>query len=173
MPANLENSAAATGLEKLSFHSNPKERQSPKMLKLLHICTHFTHQQSNAQNSLSEASIVHEPRTSRCSSWIQERQRNKRSNCQHPLDHSNRIPKNIYYFIYCTKALDCVDQNKLWKILREMGIRDHLTYLLKNLYACQEATVRTRQGTMDWFQIVKGSLILSPCLYNLYAEYIR
>ena len=79
----------------------------------------------------------------------------------------------------CTKckelAFDCVDHNKLWKILKEMGIPDHLTCLLRNLYAGQEATVRTRHGTTDWFQTGKGvcqGCILSPCLFNLYAEYI-
>ena len=74
-----------------------------------------------------------------------------------------------------TKALDCVDHNKLWKILKEMRIPDHLTSLLRNLYAGQEATVRTGHGATDWFQIGKGvrqGCILSPCLFNLYAEYI-
>ena len=70
MPANLENSAVATGLEKVSFHSNPKERQCQRMLKLLHNCTHLTCYQSNTQNLPSQASTEHEPRTSRCSSWI-------------------------------------------------------------------------------------------------------
>ena len=73
------------------------------------------------------------------------------------------------------KVFDCMDHNKLWKILKEMGIPDHLTCLLKNLYAGQEATVRTAHGTTDWFQIGKGvhqGYILSPCLFNLYAEYI-
>ena len=73
------------------------------------------------------------------------------------------------------KAFDCVDHNKLWKILQEMGIPDHLTCLLRNLYAGQEATVRTGHGTTDWFQMGKGvcqGCILSPCLFNLYAEYI-
>ena len=71
------------------------------------------------------------------------------------------------------KAFDCVDRNKLWKILKEMGISDHLTGLLRNLYAGQEATVRTGHGTTDWFQIGKGvrqGCILSPCLFNLYAS---
>ena len=74
-----------------------------------------------------------------------------------------------------TKAFDCVDHNKLWKILKEMGMPDHLTCLLRSLYAGQEATVRTEHGTTDWFQIGKGVLqgcILSPCLFNLYAEYV-
>ena len=73
------------------------------------------------------------------------------------------------------KAFDCVNHNKLWEILKEMGIPDHLTCLLRNLYAGQEATVRTRHGKTDWFQIGKGvhqGYILSPCLFNLYAEYI-
>ena len=73
------------------------------------------------------------------------------------------------------KAFDCVDHNKLWKILKEMGIPDHLTFLLRNLYAGQEATVRTGHGTTDWFQIGKGvcqGYILSPCLFNFYVEYI-
>ena len=84
--------------------------------------------------------------------------------------------KNIHFcFIAHVKAFDCVDHNKLWKILKEMGIQDHLTCLLRNLYAGQEATVRTGHETTDWFQIGKGEhqgCILSPCLFNLYAEYI-
>jgi len=81
--------------------------------------------------------------------------------------------KNIYFcFIDYAKAFDCVDHNELWKILKEMGIPDHLTYLLRNLYASQEAAVRTGHGTTDWFQIGKGvrqGCILSPCLFNLYS----
>ena len=78
--------------------------------------------------------------------------------------------------VYCCKAFDCADHNKLWKILKEMGIPDHRTCLLRNLYAGQEATVRTGHGATDWFQIGKGvhqCCILSPCLFNLYAEYIK
>ena len=84
--------------------------------------------------------------------------------------------RNIYFcFIDYAKAFDCVDHNKLWKILKEMEITDHLTWLLRNLYAGQEAAVKTGYGTTDWFQIGKGvrqDCILSPCLFNLYAEYI-
>ena len=84
--------------------------------------------------------------------------------------------KNVYFcFIDYAKAFDCVDHNKLWKILKEVGLLDHLTCLLRNLYASQEATVRTGHGTMDWFQIgigVPQGCILSPCLFNLYAEHI-
>ena len=83
--------------------------------------------------------------------------------------------KNIYFcFIDYAKAFDCVDHNKLWKILKEMGIPDHVTCLLRNLYTGQEAAVRTGHGTTDWLQIgrVRQGCILSPCLFNLYAEYI-
>ena len=89
---------------------------------------------------------------------------------------ASEFQKNIYFcFIDYTKAFDCVDYNKLWKILKEMGIPYHLTCLLRNLYAGQEATVRTGHGTTDWFQIRKGvcqGCILSPCLFNFYEEYI-
>ena len=89
---------------------------------------------------------------------------------------AREFQKNIYFcFIDYAKAFDCVDHNKLWRILKEMGIPDHLTYLLRNLYAGQEARVRTGHGTTDWFQIGKGlcqGCILSPCLFNFYTEYI-
>ena len=91
-------------------------------------------------------------------------------------DKAREFQKNIYFcFIDYAKAFDCVDHNKLWKILKEMGVSDHLASLLRNLYAGQEATVRTGHGTTDWFQIGKGvhqGCILSPCLFNFYAEYI-
>ena len=119
MSANLENSAVAKGLENVSFHSNPKERQCQRIFTLLHKYTHVPHQESNwrrqwqrmfrqrydytyvicqqgqAANSSSQASTVQEPKTSRCTSWIQKMQRIQRSNCQHPFDHkkSRRIPK--------------------------------------------------------------------------------
>ena len=92
------------------------------------------------------------------------------------IEKAKEFQKNIYFFfIDYAKAFDCVDHNKLWKILKEMGIPGQLTCLLRNLYAGQEATVRTGHGTTDWFQIAKGvcqGSILSPCLFNLYAEYI-
>ena len=87
---------------------------------------------------------------------------------------AREFQKNICFIDY-TKTFDCVDHNKLWKILQETGIPDHLTCLLRNLYAGQEATVRTGHGTMDWFQIGKGvhqGCILLPCLFNFCAEYI-
>ena len=92
------------------------------------------------------------------------------------IEKARKFQKNTYFcFIDYGKAFDCVDHKKLWEILKEMGIPDHLTCLLRNLYAGQEATVRTGHGTTDWFQIGKGvrqGCILSPCLFNLYAEYI-
>ena len=92
------------------------------------------------------------------------------------IEKAREFQKNIYFcFIDYAKAFDCVDHNKLWKILKKMGIPDHLTCLLTNLYAGQEATVRTAHGTTDWFQLGKGvrhGCILSPCLFNLHAEYI-
>ena len=92
------------------------------------------------------------------------------------METAREFQKNIYFcFIAYAKAFDCMDHNKLWKILKEMGIPDHLTCLLRNLYAGQEATVRTRHGTTDLFQTGKGvcqGCILSPCLFNFYAEYI-
>ena len=105
-------------------------------------------------------------------------QRNQRLNCQHLLDHwrSKRVPeKHLFLLYWLCQSLDCVDHNKLWKILKEMGIPEHLTWFLRNVYASQETTVRTGHGTTDWFQIGKGvcqGYILLPCPFNLYAEYI-
>ena len=93
------------------------------------------------------------------------------------IEKAREFQKNIYFcFIDYTEAFDYVDHNKLCKLLQEMRIPDHLTCLLRNLYAGQEASVSTRHGTMDWLQIGKGvhqDCILSPYLFNLYAEYIR
>ena len=102
--------------------------------------------------------------------------RDQIANIRWIIEKARDVQKNIYScLIDYTKTFDCVDQNKLWKILKEMGIPDHLTCRLRNLYAGQEATVRTGQGTIDWFQIRKGvhqGCILSPCLFNLYEQYI-
>ena len=97
--------------------------------------------------------------------------RDKIANIHWIIEKAREFQKNIYFcFIDCTKACDCVDHNKLWKILQEIGLPDHLTCFLKNLYAGQETTVRTGHGTMDWFHVGKGvcqGCILSPCLFNL------
>ena len=105
-----------------------------------------------------------------------EKPRDQTANICWIIEKAREFQKNIYFcFIDYAKAFDCVDHNKLWTILKEMGILDHLTCLLRNLYVDQEGTVRTGHGTTDWFQIGKGvhpGCILSPCLFNLYAEYI-
>ena len=102
--------------------------------------------------------------------------RDQISNIRWITKKAREFQKTIYFcFIDYAKAFDCVDHNKLWKILKEMGISDHLTCLLRNLYAGQEATISTGNGTTDWFQIGKGvcqGCILSACLFNFYAEYI-
>ena len=102
--------------------------------------------------------------------------RDQIANIRWIIKKAREFQKKIYRrFIDYAKAFDCVNHNKLWKILKEKGIPDHLTCLLRNLYAGQEATIRTGHGTTDWFQIGKGvcqGCIWSPCLFNLYAEYI-
>ena len=162
MPAHLENSAVATGLEKVSFHSNPKERQCQRMLKILqarlqqYVMCELPDVQAGFRKGRGTRDQIANIR------WIMEK--------------ASEFHKNISFcFIDYAKAFDCVDHNKLWKTVKEMGIPDHLTCLLRNLYAGQEARVRTGHGTTDWFQIGKGvrqGCILSPCLFNLYAEYI-
>ena len=102
--------------------------------------------------------------------------RDQIANIRWIIEKAREFQKNIYFcFIDYAKTFDCVDHNKLWKILQEVGISGHLTCLHINLYAGQEATIRTRHRTTDWFQIRKGvrqGCILSPCLFNLYAEYV-
>ena len=148
MPANLENSAVATGLEKVHFHSDPKEcsdyhtitlisHASKVMLKVLQArlqqCTN--HELPDVQAGFRKGRGTRDQIVNIC--WIIEKAR--------------EFQKNIYFcFLDYAKAFDCVDHNKLWKILKEMGIPDHLTCLLRNLYAGKEATVRTGHGTTDW-----------------------
>ena len=145
MSPNLDNSAVVTGLENVSFHSNSKEGQCQRMFKLPHSYTYFTYQQGNAQNPSSQASNREFPD-------VQALFRKGRgiraqiANICWIIEKTREFQKNIYFcFIDYIKAFDCVDHNKLWKILKEMAIPDHLTCLLRNLYAGQEATVRTRQ----------------------------
>ena len=91
------------------------------------------------------------------------------------IEKAREFQKHIYFCFIDPKAFDCVDNNKLWKIIKEIGVSDHRTCLLRNLYTGQEATVRTRRGTTDWFKTGKGvcqDCILSPCSFNLYAKYI-
>ena len=142
------------------------------MLKLQHNCTHLTRWQSNAQNSPSQASTLHELWTSNVQARLRKGRgtRDQTANTRWIIEKAREFQKNIYFcFIDYAKAFDCVDHNKLWRILKEMGIPDDLTCLLRNLYIDHEATVRTGQGTTDWFQIGKGvcqDCILSPYLFN-------
>ena len=169
----FENSAVATRLKKVSFHSNPKESSnyhtialishaSKLMLKILQarLQQYVNHELPDVQASFRKGRRTIDQLTNIC--WI--------------LEKARVFQKNIYFCILdYAKAFDCVDHNKLWEILKEMGTPDHLTCLLRNLYSGQEATVRTGHETMDWFKIgngVRQGCILSSCLFNLYEEYI-
>ena len=147
------------------------------MFKLPQNCTHLTHQQSNVQNSPSYALTICEHEVPDVQAGFRKGRgtRDQNANIRWITEKNRIAEKHLFLINDYTKAFDCVDHNKLWKILQKMGIPDHLTCLLKNLYAGQEATVRTGHGTTDWFQIGKGvhqGYILSPCLFNFYAEYI-
>ena len=178
MPANLENTAVATGLKRSVFIPIPKKgnakecskyctialisHASKLMLKILQtrLQQYMDRELPDVQAGFRKSRGSEDQIANIC--WIIEKAR--------------EYQKNIYFcFIDYAKAFDCVDHNKLWKILKAMGIPDHLAHLLRNLYADQEATVRTGHGTTDWFQIGKAvcqGCILSPCLFNFYAEYI-
>ena len=150
MPANLENSAVATGLEKLSFHSNPKKCSnycttalisytSKVMLKILQarLQQYMNYELPDVQAGFRKGRGT----------------RDQIANIRWIIEKAREFQKNTdFCFMDYTKAFDCVDHNKLWKILKEMGIPDHLTCLLRNLYAGQEATVRIGHGTTDWFK---------------------
>ena len=166
MPVNLENLAVATGLEKVSFHSNPKERQCQKMFKLrtVAIISHtgkamlkilqgrlqqyVNHELPDVQDGFRKGRGIRDQIASTC--------------CI--IKKAREFQKNIWFsFIDYAKTFGSVDHNKLWKVLQEMGIPDHLTCLLRNLYAGQEGTVRTGLGTTDWFQIRKGVYQAAYC----------
>ena len=179
MPANLENSAVATGQEKVSFHSNSKERQRQRMLKLLQTIALISHASKVMLKILLarlQQHVNREPPDVQAGFRKGRGTRDQIANIGWIIEKAREFQKNIYFcIIYYARAFDCVDHIKVWKILKEIRIPDHLTCLLRNLYAGQEATVRTGHGTTDWFQIGKGvhqGCILSPCLFNFYAEYI-
>ena len=144
----------ATGLEKVSFRSNPKEGQSQRMIKLLHNCTHLTHQLKILHSRLQQY-VIHELLDVRAGFRKGRGTRDQIANIYWIIKKAKGFRKNIC-FIDCSKAFNSMDHNKLWKTLQEMGIPDHLTCLLRNLYAGQEATVRIGHGTTDRFQIGKG-----------------
>ena len=177
MSANLGNSAVATGLEKVSFHSTPKEGNA-KECSNYHTIALISHA-SKVMLTILQARLqqyfIWELPDIQAGFRKGRGTRDQIANICWIIKKARGFQKNIYFcFIVHTKAFDCVDHNRLWKI-QEMGIPDHLTCLLRNVYAGQEATVRTGHGTTDWFQIGKGvhqGCILSCCLFNLYAEYI-
>ena len=178
MPGNLEDSAVVTGLEKVCFiwiskKSNAKEssnyhtialisQASKVILKIIQarLQQYVNCEPQDVQSGFRKGRGTRDQIVNIC--WI--------------IEQTREFQKNIYFcFIDYAKTFDCMDHNKLWKILKEMAIPVHLTFLLRNLYVGQDSTVRTGHEMTDWFQIRKGvhkGCILSPCLFNLYAEYI-
>ena len=147
MPANLENSAVATGLKKISFHSNPKERESQRIIALI---SHASKVMLKILQARLQQYVNHELPDVQTGFRKGRGTRDQIANIFWIIKKAKEFQKNIYFcFIDYAKAFDCVDHNKLWKILTEMDIPDHLTCLLRNLYAGQEATVRTGHGTTD------------------------
>ena len=152
MLTNLENSAVATGLEKVSFHSNLKERQCQKMLKLPHnaFISHASKVMFKILQTRLQQNMNHELPDVQAGFRKGRGTRDEIANICWIIKKAREFQRNIYFcFIDYAKAFDCVAHNKLWKILKEMGIPDHLTCLLRNQYAGQEATVRTGHGTTD------------------------
>ena len=180
MPANLENSAVATGLEKVSYHSFPFQSQRKAMPKNAQTTAqlHSYHMVAKLMLKILQVRLqqyVNHELPDVQPGFIKGRgTRDQISNILWIMEKAREFQKNISFcFIDYTKAFDYVDHSKVWKILREIGIPDHLTCFLQTLYAGQEATIRTGHGTTDWFKIGKGvhqGCILSPCLFNLYTE---
>ena len=171
MPANLENSAMTTGLGKVSFHSNPKERQCQRMLKhhTVALISHTSEVMLKIFQGRLQQYMNRELTDVQAGFRKGRGTRDQIANIFCIIEKAREFQKNICFINYA-KAFDCVDHNKLRKILQKMGIPGHLTCLLRNLYAGQEATVRTGHGTTGWFEIGKGvhqGCILSPCLFNL------
>ena len=157
MPENLENSAVATGLDKVSFHSNPKERQCQRHCHTIALISHASKVMLKILDARFQQYVNREHPDVQAGFRKGRGSRDPIANIRWIIEKAREFQKNIYFcFIDYAKAFDCVDHNQLWKILKEMGIPDHLICLLSNLYASQEATVRTGHGTTDWFQIGKG-----------------
>ena len=171
-------SAVPIGLEKVSFHSNPKEMQCQECSNYCTIAliSHSSKVMLKILQARLQQYVSHEIPDVQAGFRKGRGSRDQYANICLLIEKAREFQKNIYFcFIDYAKSFECVDHNKLWKILQEMGIPDHLTCFLRNLCAGQEATVRTGHETTDWFQIGKGvhqGCILSPCLFNLYAEYI-
>ena len=174
MPANLEHLAVATGLERSVFipvpkKSNAKESSNYRTIALI------SHTSQVILQARVQQYMNHELPDVQAGFRKGRGTRDQIANIRWIIEKAREFQKNIYFcFIDYAKAFDCVDHNKLWKI-QDVGLPNHLTCLLRNLYAGQEATVRIHHETTDWFKIKKGvhqGYILSPCLFNLYAEYI-
>ena len=178
MPASLENLAVATEQEKVSFYSNSKEGQCQKCCNYhtIALISHSSKVMLKILQAKLQQYVKHELPDVQAGFRKGRGTRDQIANIRWIIKKAREFQKNIYFcFIDYSKTFDCVNHNKLWKILQEMGMPDHLTCLLRNLYAGQEATIRTGHGTTDWFQIGKGvrqSCIFFPCLFKLYAEYI-
>ena len=154
MPANLENSAVATALERVSFHSNPKERQCKRMFNYCTIAliSHTSKVMLKILQARLQEYVNHELPDVQAGFRKGRATRDQIADMRWIIKKAREFQKIIHFcFIDSAKAFDCVDHNKLWKILKEMGIPDHLICLLRNLYAGQEVTVRTGRGTADWF----------------------
>ena len=170
--------AVATGLEKVSFHSIPKKRQCQRMSQLSYneLISHASKIMLKILQARLQQFMNQEIPDIQAGFRKGRGTTDQIANVHWFIEKPREFQKNIYFcFTDYAKPFDCVDHNKLWKILQEMEIPDHLTCLLRNLYAGQEATVKTGHGTTDWFQIGKGvrqGCIVPPCLFNLYAEYI-
>ena len=180
MSANLENSAVTTGMEKVSFHSNSKERQCQRSSNYhtISLISHTVKIMLKIFQARLQQNVNCELPDVQAGFRKGRGKRDQSANILWVIKKAREFQKNISFcFTDYAKDFDCVDHNKLCKILKEMEEfdlpLDHLTCLLRNLYAGQEVTVRTGHGTTHWFQVGKHQgCILSPCLFNLYAEYV-
>jgi len=166
----------ATGLEKVSFHSSPKgNAEECSTYRTIVLISHTSKVMLKILQARFQQYVNQELPDVQVGFRKGRRTRDQIANIHWVIEKARKFQKSIFFcFIDYAKAFHCVDHNKLWRILQEMGIPDHLTCLLRNLYVGKEATVRTGHGT-DWFQIGKGvcqGSILSPWLFNLHAEYI-
>ena len=178
MPANLENSAVATGLEKVSIILIPKKGNAKECTNYhtVALISHVSKITLKILQVMLQQYVNGEIPDVQAGFRKNIRIRDHITNIHSIIEKAREFQKNIYFcFIEYTEAFSSVDHNKLWKFLKEMGIPGHLTCLLRNVYAGQEAAFRIGHRTIDWFNIGKGvcqGCILSPCLFNLYAEYI-
>ena len=166
MLANLENSAVATGLEKVSFHSNPMKWNANECSNYhtIALISHASKVMVKILQARLQQYVNRELPDVQAGFRKGRGTRDQIASIHWIIEKAREFQKNVYFC--CTdysKAFDCVDHNKLWEILKEMGIPEHLTCLQRNLYAGQEATVRTGHGTTDWFQIGEG--VLQDCIY--------